>query len=59
MADEPPKSIYVLVRCLLQYIPFFPGSPQHLWAKNELEHIDRDATPWVFVMVHSSICELL
>ena len=35
------------------YIPFHPGTPQHQWIVKELNGIDREATPWVFVMLHS------
>jgi hypothetical protein len=38
---------------LNNYLPFHPGTPQHVWASKELSSVDRTATPWLFVLTHA------
>ena len=35
-------------------IPFHKGTPQYNWALKQFKSVDRDVTPWLFVMVHAS-----
>ena len=35
-------------------IPFHKGTPQYTWALKQFKSVDRDVTPWLFVMVHAS-----
>ena len=40
---------------LCSYAATTPGSAQYEWLKRDLASIDRKATPWVFVMIHTPL----
>ena len=40
---------------LNNYIPFYPGTPQHTWTLAAFAAYDRKKTPWLFVQFHAPI----
>lgn len=46
-------SAHIIV--LSSYSPFAKYSPQWVWLKSEIQHVDREKTPWLIVLMHAPL----
>lgn len=46
-------SAHIIV--LSSYSPFAKYTPQWVWLKSEIQHVDREKTPWLIVLMHAPL----